>query len=116
MVQHIGIRLNELHQLPHRFDGHHTTVSESVNFLSTDERHLLQFDLLSVVISHSVGAERNDGEHRAVTQAPTLFLGVGVASFKDLLSQTLETMFVQIVVLGFQSGIARATIDKWSGG
>ena len=85
MVQHIRIRLNELYHLPHRLHRHHTTVSNGIDLLSTDERYLLQLDLFGVVESHSIRAKRNDGKHRAVTQTPALFLGVGVAGFEDLL-------------------------------
>ena len=48
-----------------------------------------------------------------MAETPALLFRVCIAGFKDLLSETLETMFVQIVVCGLQLRVAGAVVDEW---
>lgn len=115
MIQHVRIRLNELHHLPQRLDRQHRLVPKGIDLQSAHKRHLLQPDLAVAVEGRfAVGAEGDHGEHGTVAQAPALLFGVDVAGFEDLLGEALEVVFVEIVPLGFELGVSGAAADEWA--
>jgi len=74
---------------------------------------LLQCDFpIAVEWGLAIGTESDDGKHRAVAKAPALLLRISIAGFEDLLRKALKIVFVEIVPLRSEFGVARAATDE----